>query len=526
MKVYDTSSVRNIALCSHQGVGKTSLVEAMLLNTGAISRIGDVAQGNTVSDFDEEEIRRGISLGTALIPVEIAGLKLNILDTPGVNDFQGEVKNALSVADLAVFLIDARVGVEVGTELYWSFAEELGIPRMIVVNQMDRETTKSLDELSTELQEIFDERFVPMQLPIGSGPTFAGVLGLLGMKGYMGADGREEPMPEDMQDAADEARLALMEAAAESDDALLEKYFEEGELSNDEMWEGINAGVKTGSFVPMVFTSATENVGVQTLLDFFKYMAPVAESHTFSIHEGNDPLEINASASDPMALYVFKTAVDPFVGQLTYFRMISGSISSDSRIYNHTRGEEERISTLYVLRGKEQFQVDTIHSGDIGVLAKLNHTLTNDTLGDKSKPVHMAPPSFPAPVFSVAVTPSTQADSAKMGGILTRLCDEDPTLSWRNDPATKEAVLEGMGDTHVSVAIKRAAQLGVNLETAIPKVPYMETVTRSAQAQYRHKKQSGGAGQFAEVHLRVEPKPRGEGFEYASEVFGGAISHT
>lgn len=524
MKVYTTSSVRNVALVSHQGAGKTSLVEAMLFNAGVINRIGETTQGNTISDYDEEEIRRGLSLATSLIPIEVGSLKLNILDAPGYTDFQGEVKDAIYVSDLVLMLIDASSGVEVGSELYWSFADEFSVPRMVVVSKMDREMARQPRVLIDELHQIFGARFVPIQLPMGTGGSFAGVIDLLSMKARMGKDGTEAAIPAEYQDAAEEARLALIEAAAEADDALLEKYFDQGELAEDEVWQGVTAGLAKGTFVPVVFTAGTANIGVNALTQLLSKIAPAPTTRGFTAQTPSGEETLMAKSDGPLALYVFKTTADPFVGRLTYFRVASGTLKGDNRYFNHTKGEEERFGPLLAMRGKEQMPVDTLHAGDIGAIAKLQHTVTGDTLGDKARPVQVQQPTFPKPVYSVAVSPVSQADSAKMGPTLTRLCEEDPTLQWRQDPATKEAVLEGMGDVHVDVAIRHAEHLGVHLETAVPKVPYRETVTRNASAQYRHKKQSGGSGQFGEVHLRVEPLPSGSGFEYGNEVFGGAIS--
>ncbi len=524
MKVYPTQSLRNVALASHQGAGKTSLVEAMLFNAGVITRMGDVQQGTTVSDYDEEEIRRGMSISTSVIPVEVEGLKINLLDTPGYTDFQGEAINGLRVADLILLLVDAGAGIEVGTELYWEVAARFGLPRLVVLSKMDRENVRP-DAVLGELHSAFGARFVPLQLPLMEGESFVGVIDLLSMQAYRGASNKPEAVPAELADAAEEARFALVEAAAESDDTLLEKYFEAGELSPEEVVRGVRAGLAAGSFVPVVYTAGKANIGVAALVTLLAKIAPApTERQPFVGERTGEQIALPADDNGPLVLYVFKSSADPFVGRLNYFRVISGLLRGDSRYYNHSRGEEERFGPLLVMRGKEQIPVSEMHAGDIGAVAKLSHTATGDTLGDRGMPVLIAPPEFPRPVYAVAVSPATQADSAKMGPILTRLCDEDPTLRWRQDPATKEAVLEGMGDVHVAVAIKRAQQLGVNLVTTVPRVPYLETITKVNTAQYRHKKQTGGAGQFAEVHLRVEPLPRGGGFEMGWEVFGGAIS--
>ncbi len=525
MKVYATEALRSISLVSHQGAGKTSLVEAMLFDTGAVNRLGEVMQGTTVSDFDEEEIARQMSLNTSIIPVEYRGLKFNFLDTPGYTDFQGDVQNAVMVSDMTLVLVDASAGVEVGTELYWDYAEKQKLPRVIVINKMDRENLR-LEAIDDSLKALFDARFVPFQLPLMEGGKFTGVIDLLSGKAYIGDGKQAVDIPASMADAVEEARLELIEAAAESDDALLEKYFEAGELSPDEIARGLEIGFKKAAFVPVVYTAGTANIGVLALLDLLVRIAPAPTMRPpYRATVKGAETELAVRDDGPLALYVFKSMVDPFVGRLTFFRVISGKLTGDARYQNFSKGEEERFGPLLVMRGKEQLPVNELHAGDIGAVAKLNHTTTCDTLGVKDTPVIVSPPEFPKPVYAVAVTPATQADSVKMGPTLTRVCDEDPTLFWRQDPATKEAVLEGLGDVHVSVAIKRVNSLGVNLETAVPKVPYRETITRKNEERYRHKKQTGGAGQFAEVHLRVEPLERGAGFEYASEVFGGAISN-
>lgn len=519
MNVYSTDKLRNIALVSHQGAGKTSLVEALLFNSGATNRLGDIASGTTVADFDEEEIRRGLSLSTSLIPIEHAGLKFNFLDTPGYTDFQGEVKNTLYVAEMALLLVDASAGVEVGTELVWNYADETNLPRIVVINKMDRDVARP-EQVLDELKSRFSANFVPLQVPMGERGDFPGIIDLLKMKACLGVDGNEDDIPGNMADSSEGARTFLVEASAEADDALLEKYFDAGDLTPEEIWDGLKIGFLANTIVPVIYTSGTANTGVKVLIELLTALAPdPTRRQAFGAQDS-----LTAEDSKPLALYIFKTTADPYVGRLTYLRVVSGILKADTRYFNPAQDEEERFGSLYVMRGKEQLQVDTMHAGDIGAVAKLNHTVTGDTICNKDHLVTISQPTFPQPVYAVAVSPETQVDSAKMGPTLTRLCDEDPTLNWRQDPATKEAVLEGMGDVHVDVAIRRAGKLGVNLLTAVPKVPYQETVTKTFGTQYRHKKQTGGAGQFAEVHLRVEPLPRGEGFEYTSEVFGGAIS--
>jgi len=526
MKEYGTDNLRNVALISHQGAGKTSLAEALLFNTGAINRLGEVLQGTTVSDFDEEEIKRGLSLSTSLIPLEHGDNKINVLDTPGYTDFMGEVRNALRSVDAAIVLVDASSGVEVGTELVWEYADEFDLPRIVVISKMDRDIARPDHTLDT-IKNAFEGNFVPLQLPLGERGDFPGVIDLVGMRALMGEDSTPADIPTDMAAAVEAARLEVVEAAAEGDDALLEKYLEGETLTDEEVAQGLRTGFLSRAYVPVFYTAATANLAIRPLLDAINTLCPSpAAGNPVTATGPSGEEELTASDAGPLVAYVFKTVADPYVGRLTYLHVKSGTFQADQRYQNITRGEEERVGPVYVMQGKDQIQVERLHAGDIGAVAKLNVTVTGDTLGDKGHPLSIEPLSFPSPVFSVAVSPKTQADSAKMGPTLTRLCEEDPTLSWRQDPATKEAVLEGMGDTHVDVAVSRAAHLGVELETRTPRVPYQETVTKVHATQYRHKKQTGGAGQFAEVHLRVEPIEGGEGFEYVSEVFGGAISQS
>jgi elongation factor G len=525
MKDYATGQLRNVVLLGHGSAGKTSLAEAMLFTSGAVNRMGGVEDGTTVADFDEEEIRRHISLNLALVPVEWNGCKINVLDTPGYTDFVGEVKSAVRVADLALILVDAVSGVEVGTELVWNFAEEQGLPRMVVVNKMNRESA-SLNRTLEALREAFDHNFVPVQLPIGAEANFAGVVNLAKMEALMGSDGKATEAPADMTSQAEEARISLIEAAAEADDELIMKYLEGEQLTEEEIQTGLRAAVLKGTAIPVLVTAATANVGTQALLDTLVAYAPSPTDRGPVIAQGSageEQIEPNELA--PLAALVFKTAADPYVGKLTYFRVYGGLVESDSRVYNGRAREEERLGQLYVMRGKEQLPVPHLRTGDIGTVAKLTHTLTGDTLGDKGHPVALPGPVFPSSLFAVAVNPTSKADQAKLGPTLTRICEEDPTLRWHQEPSTRQTILEGMGEAHVDIAVRRMEnRFGVGVETSIPKVPYRETITRIEADQYRHKKQTGGAGQFAEVHMRLEPLPRDTGFEYEWEVFGGAIS--
>jgi len=526
MREYKTELVRNVALVAHGGAGKTSLSEAMLFDTGATNRIGKVEDGSTVSDFDEEEIRRSLSLSSSVIPCEWQGHKVNVLDTPGYLDFVGDVKNALRVVDGALVLIDAVAGVEVGTELVWDYADERELPRMVVVSKMDRDNADfqvALDALSAA----FDVNFIPLVLPIGKEQDLSGVFDLVTMTARMGGNGDVGDAPADVLDAAAEWREKLVEAAAEGDDELIMKYFEDEELSEDEIKHGLKAAMKAGSLIPVYFISGTANIGVipllETIIDLFPSPAEAASDQA----EGADGTEtLIADNSGPLAALIFKTYTDQY-GKRSFFRILSGSLESDSRAYNFEKRAEERLGQLYVMRGKDALPVSRLNAGDIGAAVKLGDTDTADTLCDKGHPLTAQLATYPSAVYEASVHPRTQADQAKMATALNRLSDEDSTLNWRMDPITNETILSGMGEVHLNVAIKRAeSRFGTHLDMAVPKVPYKETITKPFSTRYRHKKQSGGAGQFAEVHLRVEPRERGEGFEYVNEVFGGRISQS
>jgi len=517
--------LRNLVLLGHGSSGKTSLAEAMLYASGAINRMGRVEEGTTVTDFDEEEIRRRISLSLAMATVEWGGCKLNVIDTPGYTDFIGEVISGIRVADLALVLVDPVGGVEVGTELVWEHADRLALPRMVVVNKMNRENA-SFERTLQALHQTFGKNFVPLQLPIGAQSEFAGVVDLVRMKAVMGEGGELRDIPADMRARAEEARVQLVEAAAEGNDDLILKYLEGEELTEDEVRLGLRAAICNGTVIPVLATAATANIGTRALLDALVAYAPSPADRGPVMAEGAAGEEaVEPSELAPLAALVFKTAADPYVGKLTYFRVYGGIAEADSRVWNSRAEAEERLGSLYVMRGKEQIQVARLRAGDIGAVAKLTIAITGDTLCDRSHPLKLAGPVFPHPLFAVAVRPLTKTDQAKMGPTLTRICEEDPTLRWRQEPSTRETILEGMGEAHVEIAVRRMKnRFGVSVETAIPKVPYQETITKTNTDQYRHKKQTGGAGQFAEVHMRLEPLGRGEGFDYGWEVFGGAIS--
>lgn len=532
MKEYASDKINNIALVGHSGAGKTAIAEAALFATKVITRMGKTEEGNTVSDFDEEEIRRGISINASLIPVEWEGHKFNFIDVPGYADFVGELVSTLHAVDYAVVVVDAVAGVEVGTEVAWQYLDELHLPRMVVINKMNRDNANWTRVLA-QLQESFpDARFAPMQLPIGKADSFEGIYRLNSgttSLGREGKDGKSGEASAEVLAEADDRRIALVEAAAESDDALMVKYFDEGDLSPEEVRMGLLAGSRSNAYVPVLLTAATECKGIHALLDNLRLLAPNANEsrmRTATNTASGETLSLPTDPTGPLTVRIFKTRADPYVGKLQYVRVSSGSFSADSRVLNVTRGEEERIGPLYLLRGKEQMTVGHLYAGDIGAVAKLHHSVTGDTLADKDLPLRLPDFEYPQPLYSVALHPSSQADAAKLGQALHKIVEEDQTLQQHVEDATHELILAGMGESHVDVAVHHLKEkYGVAVTTSIPRVPYRESVSRSASAPYRHKKQTGGAGQFAEVHLRVEPLESGGGFEYASEIVGGAISH-
>ncbi len=529
MKEYTTEFLRNVALVSHGGAGKTMLAEAFLHVTGATTRLGKVEDGTTVSDYDDEEQRRTISIYTSLIPLEHRDHKINIIDAPGYTDFVGETISALSVADGALILVDAVSGVEVGTELAWRYADDFKLPRFFVINKMDRDNA-DFDKTYAVLEEFVraqGKRTVKVHLPIGDKHEFSGVVDVIGMKAYMGDGSTIAEIPAELKEVAEQAHFTLVEAAAEGEDELMEKYLESGSLSDEEMVRGLEDVVYSGEFVPVFCAAGAHEIGAIALLNDIVDLLPSPLKAVQRVAQGQSSEEVlKPSDTEPLAAYVWKTTADPFVGKVTYFRVFSGSIQGDSHVWNQNKGADERMSGLHFQRGKEQIPVKVVHAGDLASVSKLNVTATGDTFCDKNHPLTVPTPKFPAALYRVAIAPKTQADAAKISPTLTRLCEEDMTLTWQNDPITHETVLQGMGDQHIDVALHRAqAKFQVGLETHEPKIPYREGITRKASAQYRHKKQTGGAGQFGEVHLRIEPYHEGD-FEFTDELVGMNLSRS
>jgi len=524
MAKFHTDQIRNVAILGHGGSGKTSLTEALLFKMGVTSRMGRVEDGTTVSDWDPEEQRRGISINQSIIPIEADNLKINLIDVPGYQDFVGEVLSALHVTEAALLVVDAVAGVEVGTELAWDYLNERKKPRIIFVNKMDRENA-NFQQTVDDLRETFtDVRFIPMQLPIGAAENFQGVISLVTMKAYLGKEEKEVAIPDNMLDAIEVARLAMVEAAAEADDELIMKYLDGEELTTEEVRSGLRKGVLEGKIAPVYCGAASKALGLNRLLQALGRYVPEPSTHPMAASKGSESIELLNDPAGPPVAVTFKTIIDRFVGRMNYIRVFSGTIVKDSHLTDTRTGQSFRIANLNSARGKELHGISELVAGDIGIITKLEHVITGDTLAADAS-IKVNPPVYPQPLYSVAIAPATQADSAKLGPSLHSLIDEDPTLKIENVTATKQTLLQGMGDTHVDVAVRRLeAKFGVKVEVHYPKVPYMETISRTASAQYRHKKQTGGAGQFAEVHMRVEPLPGGGELEYVSEVFGGTIS--
>jgi elongation factor G len=531
MKVYETASIRNVAIVGHGGAGKTSLISAILLDSGAVNRLGRVEDGNTVTDFDPDEVERKISLSTALAHCEWNKLKLNLLDTPGFANFLHEARAGLQVADAALVVVCAVHGVEVQTEKVWGYAEEFSLPRLLVVNRLDRDRA-SFERALDSIQQSFGRTAIPIELPIGVEKDFRGVVDLVRMKAYLWqgdekASFAEQEIPPDLQAAAAAARSALVEMVAEGNDALMEKFFEAGELTQEELATGLRQAVWAGKIFPVLAVSATHNIGVQSLLDQLVELVPAPGDR--GPVKGKEPekgTEISraVSASEPASAFVFKTIADPYAGRISLFRVMSGVFKADTSYYNVNKETTERFGAVNLLQGKATTAVGEIHAGDLASVAKLRETQTGDTLCDKAAPIRYEPLVHPEPVITFAIEPKSRGDEEKISQALQRLTEEDTVLRYHRDQQSKELLLSGNGQLHIEVVVGRLKnKFGVEVLLHPPKVPYRETISATAEAHGRHKKQTGGHGQFADCWVRFEPLPRGSDFEFVNEVFGGAI---
>ena len=528
MKVYDAASLRNVALVGHSGSGKTQLVSALLFDAGAVTRLGKVDEGTTVTDYDEEEIARKHTLSASVAYAEWNKTKINFIDTPGMANFLSDARAALRVADAALVVVDAVSGVEVSTEKVWADAADLALPRIVVLNRVDRERA-SLDRSLESLRGVFGRTVIPIQLPIGEEKAFAGVIDLVAMKAAMFAnDGSGKPVegaiPGNMTEVAKAAREALIEMVAEADDALMEKFFDAGTLTQDELVAGLKRAVAAGRVFPLVLTSATANIGMQTLLDaIVTYVPSPAERPLHARTPEGEEVDIAMQDGGAAAAFIWKTVADPFAGRITLFRVISGTLKADTSVHNITRDVPERLGHLLVLQGKTQTTVPEVKAGDIGAVAKLKETQTGDVMGDKSAG-KVPPIKFPEPVISYAIEPKSRGDEEKISTALHRLQEEDPTINYTRDMQTKELLLAGQGQSHIEVTVaKLKRRFGVEVTLKLPRIPYRETITASVEAHGRHKKQTGGHGQFGDCKVKFEPLPRGSDFEFANDIFGGSI---
>lgn len=524
MKSYPTENIRNIVLVGHGGAGKTSLAEALLFRSGAITRMGKTTDGNTVCDFDEEEIRKGISISTALAPIEWDGHKINILDAPGYADFIGEMRAAMRVADLAVFVVSGVEGLEVQTQVAWNYAEELGLPRIIFVNKLDRENS-SFRKTLEQLRDAFGMGVAPLSLPLGREHDFRGVISVIDVAAY-GYDEHgkptEEAVPEDRQARVDEVRTDLLDSVAETNDELLERYLESGELTRDEIVRSLHDGLAQATVYPVVVGAATKLIGVDRLADVLVAAGPSPLDRPPIETEGGDTREAKPDA--PLAALVFKTMTDPYVGRVSFFRVYSGVLKGDTSLYNASRKTDERVGHVFTMRGKAQEQLPEVVAGDIGAVAKLGHTVTGDTLADKAAPVVIPGIEAPEPLLPKAIQPKTKGDEDKLMTGLQKLIEEDPSLRLERNEETHQMILWGMGDAHLDVALHHLkAKSGVEVDEVPVKVPYRSTIRTRTEALGRHVKQSGGHGQYGICNIRVEPLPRGEGFQFVDSIFGGSI---
>jgi elongation factor G len=530
MKVYDAASIRNIALVGHSGAGKTQLVSALLFDAGAVPRLGRVDEGTTVTDYDEEEVARKHTLACSLAYLEWNKHKINLIDTPGMANFLSDARAALRVADAALVVVDAVHGAEVSTEKVWVAAEELQLPRLIALNRLDRERA-SLERSIESLRAAFGRTVVPLQLPIGEDRGFRGVVDLVSMKAWTFATDEsgtpsQSDIPGVLREPAQAAREALIEMVAEADDALMEKFFDSGTLTQEELVGGLKRAVAAARIFPVVCVSATANAGIQPLLDTLVAYAPSPLERPVRAVDVRTENIVDVTPSDGAmaSAFIWKTVADPFAGRITMFRVVTGSLKADSTVQNVTRNTAERLGHLVLLQGKTQTPVPEIRAGDLGAVAKLKESQTNDLISEKAPTFTLAPIKFPEAVISYAIEPKSRADEEKISTALHRLQEEDPTVSYTRDAQTKELLIAGQGQSHIEVTVaKLKRRFGVEVNLKLPRIPYRETITASAEAHGRHKKQTGGHGQFGDCKVKFDPLPRGTDFEFVDDIFGGSI---
>jgi len=528
MKTYETAQIRNVALIGHGGSGKTTLAEAMMYQIGAIGRMGKVETGTTLSDTDVDEVQRKFSISTSLLPVQYNNTKINVLDSPGFADFVGEVVGALHVADAALLVVDAVNVVEVQTERYWRMAEARSLPRLIFINKMDKEHA-NFDSALSALKARFGSSVVAIQLPIGEQAGFRGVVDLVTMKALIDSDDiaapKEEAIPAELADKAAKLRDAVMEAAAEASDELMMKYLDEGELSDEEIVLGLQEAVRRGRIFPVLVGAAVKNFGTMPLLNTLISSAPAPnQMPAIPAQKNGGDVDLLVSSAGPLAVYAVKTMADPFAGRITYLRVYSGVLHSGSEVFNTNKEAKERVGNLFAFIGKQQDNIDVASAGDIVLVAKLHVTTTTDTLSTAGDRLAISPPSYPVPMLNFSIEPATKGEEDKMAQGLHRFVEEDPTLHFEQDPETHEAILACMGEMHLSIIQDRLKRkFNVETKTGNPVVAYRETIRLAADGHGRHKKQTGGAGQFGDVKLKIEPLERSTGFEFVDAVVGGVV---
>jgi elongation factor G len=539
MKSYTTDWIRNVGIVGHGDTGKTQLVSSLLFTAGMTPRLGKVADGSTTTDWDEEEIARKISINTGVAHAEWQApgrpekTKVNLLDTPGYSTFINETKSSLIAADAALIVVDAAAGVQVVTEKVWDYATEYDQPRAFLLNWMDRELA-SFERALGSLEQVFGRGVVPIQLPIGAEKSFRGLVDLVIMKALIytsDGDGkaRVEEIPADLAEQAKAAHEKLVEMVAEGDDALMQEFFDKGTLPVEDLKKGLHEEVRDKKIFPVLLSSALHNIGTDAILNFLVEIFPSpavrgkASGHSTPDHKGGT-VERKIAASEPTSLFVFKTVADPFAGRITYFKVLSGVVKNDATINNFNRGTQERFQHLQVMQGKTAVAVNDLYAGDLGAIAKLKETTTGDTLGDKNAPIFYPPARIPEPSITFAVEPKTRADEDRIGVAIHRILEEDLALRFGRDPQTKEFLLSGAGQQHIEVVVaKLRKRYHVEMTLKPPTVPYRETIRGKADAEGKHKKQTGGHGQFGLCRIKLEPLPRGKGIEFVDDVFGGAI---
>src|SRR4051812_20761995 len=528
MKTYDAKDIRNVLLVGHGGSGKTTLLEAMLFTSGAITRMGKVEDGNTVSDFEPEETKKGISVSLAMAPIEWNGVKVNVLDAPGYADFVGDMRTAIQAVDAVLLVVSAVDGVEVQTGVAWELAVEAGLPRAIIINKLDRERA-SFERTLGELVQAFGNQVAPLELPLGEEHDFEGICDLLTQKAFRydgGAMAIEGEWPDDIHGKADPYREKLVEAVAESDDALIERYLEEGTLPEDEVEHGVKKGFAEATIAPVLCASATRPLGVDRVLQFIadEFPSPLDRGAVAAVSKSGDEVELACDPNGPLTALVFKTVSDPYVGHITVFRVFSGTFKPDASVHNATKNTDERVGQIFVLRGKEHDGVTQLPAGDIGAVAKLTHTTTGDTLTAKDHQVTIPTLEMPEPLLAFAITPKTKGDEEKLSTSLARLREEDRTLRVERSDETHETVMYGMGEAHLDVMMERMKRkFGVEVTSSPARIAYRETIRKPAKGLGRHVKQSGGHGQYAICNIEIEPLPRSSGFEFVDKIFGGSI---